>query len=92
MFQEEGENHVFPVATVRDQSKVRERPLRRTHLEERMGGEGRERERKEGEWEGGDRGGKKGEDLFDPGPSVRHYTCMSMYIHVHVGPKRIFIT
>ena len=58
MFEEEGENHVFPVAAVGDQSKVRERPLRRTHLEEERGWEGREgREEghEEGEWEEGER-------------------------------------
>ena len=85
MFEEEGENHVFPVAAVGDQSKVRERPLRRTHLEEGRGWEGREgREEghEEGEWEEGERGergegreGREGEDLFDPESSVQYYTC-----------------
>ena len=83
MFEEEGENHVFPVAAVGDQSKVRERPLRRTHLEGRgwEGREGRKEGHEEGEWEEGERGkgreGREGEDLFDPESSVQHYTCQS---------------
>ena len=40
VFEEEGEDHVFPVAAVGDQPKVRKRPLRRTNLEGR-GWEGR---------------------------------------------------
>ena len=35
VFEEEGEDHILPVAAVGDQSEVRKRPLRRTNLEGR---------------------------------------------------------
>ena len=79
MFEEEGEDHVFPVAAVGDQSKVRQRSLRRTHLEERgwEGGKRGEGGKEEGEGEKG-RGreeGREGKGRKER-RKVQPYTCL----------------